>query len=158
VLQFDPILARGDEILEEVDADAPENETSEERAVRRIGELGALAGAWLDAGELDQAVVAAELVLGEDLRTDLAQRAFDAERPTLLAAFEAFLGDRRRIPAVRRPVEELDLKLDPRASLLLSRVDGRATLDQLIAASGMTRFEAVRWLCRLLLRKVIVLA
>ncbi len=159
VLQFDPVLARGDDILDDIDRDAPSKETAPARAVRRIRELGARIRGWLELGDVDQAVVGAELVFEENVSSGVAKRAFGAEHATLTAAFERFLGDLERRPLRGRPLEELlRLDLDPLANHLLSQIDGLRTLDELLEGGGMSRLEASRWLCRLALRKLIILA
>src|SRR5262249_5281412 len=66
VLPFDPVDARSAQILDEVDADAPHNETKEDRTRRRITDLIERAQAWSGITELDKAIVALELALSED--------------------------------------------------------------------------------------------
>jgi serine/threonine protein kinase len=156
LLGFDPIVERGDDLLAEIDAGAPAAETDEERATRRIAELGARIGAWVEAGDLMHAVVAAELALEEHAAGRLAQRALEAEQPALHAAFEAWIGDPARVARLGRATGEL--ALSPGARLLVSRVDGVATYEDLLATPGLSPFEARRWLAWLLLRKLIVTA
>ena len=73
-------------------------------------------------------------------------------------AFESCLGDLGRPISLGRPLKELlDLELDQRSAYLLSRVDVNGSLAALIDGSAMPRFEACRTLCRLVLRKMIIL-
>ncbi len=158
-LPFDPLLARGDDLLDEIDRDAPPDETTEQRAARRINELVARVTGWLVAGEIDQAVVAAELAFEEEHTGERARQALAADQPTLEAAFEAYLGDLDRSVGLFRPREEVQrLDLLPPARHLLSKVETGVTVRDLLDDPGMPRLDTSRWLCRMLLRKIIILA
>jgi hypothetical protein len=74
------------------------------------------------------------------------------------AALEAKLGDLKRVPAVRLSHKELmQLKLDPRAGFVLSRLDGRMSCEALFSVSGMSRQDTLRVLAQLLDQDVITL-
>ncbi len=161
-LMVDPVMARAHEILDDVDREAPDHETLEDRALRRIDELAARATAWLAIGELESAVIAAELAFQEEVAGPRAQRALDAELPTFQAAFEGYLGDLERTAILARAFDELlALDLDPWMRHLLTRIahDHEGVLvSGLLEDPVLDRVSVARWLCRLALRKMIVLA
>ena len=161
-LTFDPVLARTHEILDDIDGEAPTNETPEDRAVRRIDELAARATAWLAIGELESAAIAADLAFGEETSGPRAERALDAELPTFEAALEGYLGDLERTAILACALDELPAtELDPRMRHLLTRIarahEG-ARVSGLLEDPVMDRTSVARWLCRLALRKMILLA
>jgi hypothetical protein len=74
------------------------------------------------------------------------------------AALEAKLGDLKRVPTVRlSPKELMQLKLDPRAGFVLSRLDGRMSCEAVFTVSGMSRLDTLRVLAHLLDQDVITL-
>ena len=74
------------------------------------------------------------------------------------AALEAKLGDLKRVPTVRMsPKELMQLKLDPRAGFVLSRLDGRMSCEAVFSVSGMSRLDTMRVLAQLLDQDVITL-
>jgi hypothetical protein len=153
---MDPIDARSAEILEEVDRGAPANESREDRTRRRITALLDRASEWGRGSELERAVTAVDLALSEDPNSALSQKLIHRNRETIMNAFQAFLGDLQRTPALARPLHELGAApISPRAAFLLSRVDGTLSLDEILDVSGMPRLEAYRYLCQLLLRGIL---
>jgi len=157
VLRFDPVVARAAEVLDDIERGVPADAPATDRAVLRVNALIARAGRWLAIGELEKAVMAAELALREDAGDERVVLALVRGQPVLAGVFEAYLGDRDRPLVLGRPLSELaELRLDQRAAFLLSRVDGSLTIDQLLDTAAIPRFEACRSLCRLALRKMIV--
>lgn len=74
----------------------------------------------------------------------------------LLAMYEAKLGAITRRPRVRvNPSEIIWLNLDHRAGFVLSLIDGLSTYDEVLALSGMPRFDTCRILAKLLEERVI---
>ncbi len=55
------------------------------------------------------------------------------------------------------PKELMQLKLDPRAGFVLSRLDGRMSCEALFSVSGMSRLDTLRVLAQLLDQDVITL-
>ncbi|CAN5869586.1 hypothetical protein BH11MYX3_BH11MYX3_05460 [soil metagenome] len=156
VLPFDPIDARTAQILELVDEGAPANEPKDDRTRRRISSLLEHASTWIKDNDLDRAVAAVDLALSEDPSSALAQKLIHRNRDTIMAGFQAFLGDLNRQPALARPLHELsNAPISPRAAFLLSRVDGSLSLDEILDVSGMPRLEAYRYLCQLFLRGIL---
>ena len=156
ILNFDPISARSDEILAAVDAFAPASESKEDRTRRRITVLLDHALEWNRRGELDRAVAAVDVALGEDPNSALAQKLIHRNRDTIMQVFTAFLGDLERMPVLARPLHELgEAPISPRAAFLLSRIDGTLSLDEILDVSGMPRIEAYRYLCQLFLRGIL---
>lgn len=156
ILAFDPVTARADQILEDVDDDAPADEKPEERTRRRLTKLFERAAAWSRGGELDKAVAAIDLALSEDPNSALAQKMIHRNRDTIMSVFQQFLGDLNRQPVLARPLHELArAPIGPRAAFLLSRIDGGLSLDEILDVSGMPRLEAFRYLCQLYLRGIL---
>jgi hypothetical protein len=153
---MDPIDARSAEILEEIDRNAPSVETREDRTRRRITALLERAAEWGRGGELERAVTAVDLALSEDPNSALSQKLIHRNREAIMNAFQGFLGDLQRAPALARPLHELgSAPISPRAAFLLSRVDGTLSLDEILDVSGMPRLEAYRYLCQLFLRGIL---
>lgn len=155
-LAFDPIDARAEEILAEVDAGAPANEPRDEQTRRRIAALIERAVAWLREGDPEKAVAAVDLAMSEDPNSALGQKLITRYRDSILSVFQGFIGDLERMPQLARPLHELrDAPISPRAAFLLSRIDGTLTIDELLDVSGMPRIEAYRYLCQLYLRGIL---
>jgi hypothetical protein len=108
-------------------------------------------------------MVAAELAFGEATAGQRTRRTIEAEQDVFRAAFEAYLGDLERVAILARAFDELAEvpDLDPAAYYLLSRIatstDGPA-VGRLLDDPQMARTNVARWLCRLLLRKMIIVA
>jgi len=102
------------------------------------------------------ALIVAEGILAED--PDNADALLYAEhcRDVLKQMYLSRLGGLRRVPNVAVGQEQLRwLSLDHRAGFLLSLVDGRSTLDEVLDMSGMSDLEALRLLVQLLQQNVI---
>ena len=101
-------------------------------------------------GDYTAALSAAELILGRDPTDAEAIAVCHASREKLASLFLARLGS---LEAVPRPVEDVDVRwlgLHHRGAFLLSRVDGVASVEQILDVSGMPRLEALRTLVELL--------
>jgi hypothetical protein len=112
-----------------------------------------------DAGDFSGALIVAEGILAED--PDNADALLYAEhcRDVLKQMYLSRLGGLRRVPNVAVGQEQLRwLSLDHRAGFLLSLVDGRSTLDEVLDMSGMSDLEALRLLVQLLQQNVIKMA
>ncbi len=156
VLPFDPIDARTQQILEEVDEGVAENEQKDDQTRRRITVLLERATEWSKGTDLDRAVAAVDLALSEDPNSVLAQKLIHRNRDAIMGVFQNFLGDLNRQPILTRPLHELaTAPISPRAAFLLSRVDGTLSLDEVLDVSGMPRLEAYRYLCQLFLRGIL---
>jgi len=156
VLPFDPIDARTQQILEDVDETAPPDEVKEDKTRRRITTLFEKALEWSAAGELDKAVAAVDLAMSEDPNSALAQKLLHRHRDETMQVFQSFLGDLSRQPQLARPLHELaSAPISPRAAFLLSRIDGMISIDEILDVSGMPRLEAYRHLCQLFLRGIL---
>ena len=154
---FDPIAMRGIHMLAAIDPELAEDRDST-LSLHTIGELLQRAATWSEAGDLESAIIALDLVLSADRTTpgvlDLLAKNF----PLMTAVFEAYIGDRSRMPALSQHIEELaDLRLDQRAAYLLSQIDGTMSAAELIERAEMPSVEAYRHLSQLILRRVVVL-
>jgi hypothetical protein len=109
-----------------------------------------------DVGDFTGALVLAEGILEHD--TENADALLYAEhcRDVLKQMYLSRLGGVRRVPQVSMTPEELRwLALDHRAGFLLSLVDGRCTVDEILDMSGMPDLDALRVLMQLLQQNVI---
>jgi hypothetical protein len=119
---------------------------------QRFRQLVANAREALAKREVAKAVVAVELALAEAPADDLERHLVAGDAAALQDCFDAFLGDPARIISLARPLEDLaSVPLGARAAFLLSRVEGRMSIEDLVDTSGMPRFEACRYLSQLLL-------
>jgi hypothetical protein len=152
---FDPIAARGYEMLSAID---PTLEDRELISLTMMGELLKRAAIYSDDGDLENAVIAIDLILSADRTTpgilDLLAKNF----PFMTAVYEEYLGDRSRMPAITQQVDEIaDVPLDRRAQYVLSLLDGNMSAAELIERADMPIVEAYRHLSLLILRRVVVL-
>lgn len=146
-----PEEGRTPDTLEDLPVDAEDVRAS---ATELIGECRAA----LNENRAGPAALAAELAL------QLAERApppgidemIEPSRALFERAFRAFVGNPHACPIRGIPTETLaDHGLDQRAAFLMSRMDAMTSLADLIDASGMSRFDAVRVLCALRRAKAI---
>lgn len=110
-------------------------------------------------GDYTGALRVAELLLGRDPDDLRAKRCAESSRERLLSLYTARLGSvsgasatdvGARVPVVVVPEHEIRwLGLDHRQGFVLSRLDGRATVDELVDVSGMSRLELLRTLVEL---------
>ena len=153
---FDPIAARASEILMTIDPDIVDDR---DISMATIGELLQRALLWSEAGQLDDAVIAIDLILSADRTTpgvlDLLAKNF----PFMTAVFEAYIGDRARVPVISKDLEEIsNLPLDRRAAYLLSlMLDSTLSATELVERADMPIVEAYRHLSNLILRRVVML-
>jgi hypothetical protein len=97
------------------------------------------------------ALRAAELLLGRIPGHEEAARYADLCRTRLEQIYEARLGNLGAAPRVVVPESEVRwLGLDHRAGFLLSLIDGRVTVSELVDVSGMGRLEVLKTLVDLL--------
>ncbi len=74
-----------------------------------------------------------------------------------IAAAELLL-DGRRVPALTVSLDVLDeLELDHRADLVLAQVDGTTSLSRVLAQTSLERGDALRTVCELVERHILVL-
>jgi len=109
-----------------------------------------------DVGDFTGALVLAEGIL--ELDTENADALLYAEhcRDVLKQMYLSRIGGVRRVPQVAMSPEELRwLALDHRGGFLLSLVDGRCSVDEILDMSGMTDLDALRVLMQLLQQNVI---
>ena len=152
---FDPIAVRSAQILA-----AAGGELGDDRELtpQTIGELLQRAATWSEAQDLESAVIALELVLSVDRKVPGVLELLETNTPFMTALFEAYLGDRSRMPVLSRQIEELsELRLDQRGAYLLSQITGSMSAAELIARAEMPALEAYRHLSQLVLRRVVVL-
>lgn len=96
-------------------------------------------------GDFSGALQLAELTLGAQPDREDAKEVAERARERLIHLYSSRFGSLARVPVVA--VRDGDLRwlgLDHRAVFLLSRVDGRATLEELLEVGGMPRVEALK--------------
>lgn len=96
-------------------------------------------------GDFTGALFVAELLLGRDPENSVALACAAASRERLEHLYSSRIGALTRVPIVS--VRENDIRwlgLDHRAGFLLSRIDGAATLEEVLDISGMPRLEALK--------------
>ncbi|MDQ3341462.1 MAG: serine/threonine protein kinase [Myxococcota bacterium] len=153
---FDPVADRGAEMLASIDPNIVEDR---DISLATIGELLQRTLAWSEAGNLEDAVIALDLILSADRTTPGALDLLAKNFPFMTAIYEAFLGDRSRVPAFSQELEEIaTMALDRRAAYLLSMMlDTTLSATELVERAEMPTIEAYRHLSNLILRRVVVL-
>ena len=113
--------------------------------------------AWIGVGESDKAVAAIELALDEDTSSSEVQQLLQHHVDTIVSVYEALLDDPYRQPHLTRTLDELaGVAMEPDARVLLPLIDGKATIHDVLAQSGMQRLEVYHHLCQLLLRGIML--
>lgn len=106
--------------------------------------------------DLTGALRCAEMILGRDPEDVQARHCADNCRRRLLHLYGSKIGDLAAVPASILSESELRwLGLDRRAAFVLSRIDGVATVEQVLDACGMPRIEGMKTLVDLLDRGAI---
>jgi hypothetical protein len=109
-----------------------------------------------DVGDFTGALVLAEGILGHDAENADALLYAEHCRDVLKQMYISRLGGMKKIPQVAMSPEDLRwLALDHRAGFLLSLVDGRCAVDEILDVSGMPDLDALRVLMQLLQQNVI---
>jgi hypothetical protein len=107
-------------------------------------------------GDFSGALALAERILGETQDHQEAARYAANCRDVLRQMYTARLGSLRQVPRVALPSDQIRwLTLDHRSGFLLSCVDGRSTLEEILDVSGMPVLDALRILCDLQQQSVI---
>jgi hypothetical protein len=144
------------QISPRLERDVPPGESKDDRLRRRISTLVEVANEYSRLGDTRRAVAAADLALGEEPDSALAQKLIHRNRDTIQTIFQGYLGSLERRPSLARALDALGTSpIGARAAFLLSRVDGHLTYDEILDVSGMPRLEAYRYLCQLLIRGIL---
>jgi tetratricopeptide (TPR) repeat protein len=152
VLARDPGHAEARDYLQAAAGDA-EAGAARSAPTPAPGPAGLLAEAvgLLRAGELKQGLDLLETMADRDPANLEAQAYLELARGGLLRAYRARVGRGEATPRVRiTPAEVMKYNLPAAAGFLLSLIDGRLSVDELLAVSGMDPFEALRALSNLL--------
>lgn len=106
--------------------------------------------------DLTGALRFAELILGREPDNDQAKRCAENCRRRLLGLYSSKIGSMSAVPVPALSETQLRwLGLDHRSGFLLSRVDGIATVEDVLDVCGMPRLEALKTLVDLLERGAI---
>lgn len=107
-------------------------------------------------GDFTGAHEIAESILAEDPTNGEALRFRESCRDVLTQMYTARLGSTSKVPRLAIPAAELQwLSLDHRAGFLLSCVDGRSSIEEILDVSGMPALDALRILYTLLQQQII---
>ena len=110
-------------------------------------------------GDFTGANEIAESILAEHPDNTEAWRFRESCRDVLSQMYTARLGPSSGIPRLAIPAAELQwLSLDHRTGFLLSCVDGRSTIEEILDVSGMPALDALRILYTLLQQQIIHIA
>jgi hypothetical protein len=102
-------------------------------------------------GNFSEALRVAELVLGRLPEHEQAQRCAQKSRERLEQFYCSKIGSLTQVPAVALQSSDLRwLGLDHRAGFVLSRIDGRLSLDDLLEICSMPRLEVLKTINELL--------
>jgi hypothetical protein len=143
-------------LLAEVDVGAPGEEAADDKLRRRVSGLIRRAEQAAEAGSHGLAVAALDVALSQEPDSAITQKTVHRHRELMFRIFEGFLGDMHAVPTLALPLQEVSTQdLDSRAAFLLSRVDGTLSFEEIMDVAGMSRLEAYRHLCRLLLRGIL---
>lgn len=138
---------------------APEQEAAPEKPDEAQSELGSLmegARDLFELGDFSGSLELVEKVLRQDPNNAEALAYFARNEATLLKMYESKLGDLSASPRVlTSPDEVIWMNLHHRAGFVLSQVDGELSYEDIVAVSGMSRFETFRILAELIENGVI---
>lgn len=149
VLSLDPRHAEARDYLQAAGGDA-EAPAPAPRPVPSVGLLVEAVGLLRDGG-LQEALGLLETLVRSDPGNLEAQALLELARGSLLRVYRARVGSSDGVPRVRIPTAEImKYNLPAAAGFLLSAIDGRISVDELIAVSGMDPFDALRALANLL--------
>lgn len=96
-------------------------------------------------GDFSGSLELVEKVLKKQPQHEGARAYLKRNEATLLKMYESKLGDMHRIPRQLVPPDEVIwMNMHHRAGFILSQVDGSLSYDDLLAVSGMDRFDTVR--------------
>jgi hypothetical protein len=114
--------------------------------------------ARFDEGDFSGTLLLAEQILAHDPLDERARRFFERARERLIEDYETEFGGRQQIPVVIMPPEEVRfLSLDHRSGFLLSCIDGRMSIEEVLDVSTMPEVDALRILFDLRQQGVIAL-
>jgi tetratricopeptide (TPR) repeat protein len=148
VLAIDPSHGEARDYLQAAGADS---EPASPRAVPRPTGMLSEALVLLRAGDVPEALGLLETLARHD-PADLEVQAFlELARAAALRLYRSRVGSGEGVPRLQiPPAEVMKYNLPAAAGFLLSMIDGRISVDELLAVSGMDPFEALRALSNLL--------
>jgi tetratricopeptide (TPR) repeat protein len=148
VLARDPQHAEARDYLQAASGDAEPPAAGSRPA--RAGLLAEAVGR-LRGGDLQEGLGLLETLIHGEPNNLEAQALLELARGSLLRLYRARVGSGQAVPRIRISTKEvMKYNLPAAAGFLLSAIDGRISVDELIAVSGMDPFEALRALSNLL--------
>lgn len=102
-------------------------------------------------GELAEGLDLLESLVGQEPGRLEVQAFVELARAALLRVYRQNVGNGGRVPRVRIPPDQvMKYNLPASAGFLLSLIDGRTSVDELLALSGMDPFDVLRGVSNLL--------
>ncbi len=152
---FDPIASRGSQLLATIDPDLVDDRDLPLGVLNKLLQVAAMS---TESGDLENAVIAVELMLSADRGAPGALDLLAKNYAFMTEVFERYLGDTSRIVALMEQSDQIaEMPLDHRALYLLSLLDGSIAASELIQRADMPQVEAYRHLTQLILRRVVML-
>jgi hypothetical protein len=152
---IDRIVARCDALLESI---APGTTDARDLPAGAVAQLIGRALKMYSRGDLEETVLALELALSAARPDDGIDELLASNESLIMIAFNAYIGDQKRMAAMSQHLEELvGVAIDQRAAFLLTRIDGTLSVGELLATCGLPPREACRHLSQLMLRQLVVL-
>jgi len=107
-------------------------------------------------GDFSGALAVAETILRANPDDLEAERYAQSCRDVLLQMYSERVGSLEKVPSVAIPSDQIRwLSLDHRSGFMLSLMDGKSTLEEILDISGMPRLDALRIVHTLLEQRVI---
>jgi tetratricopeptide (TPR) repeat protein len=151
VLARDPAHAEARDYLQAAAGDGEAGALRPGAAAAEPAGLVAEAVALLRGGDLQEGLDLLETMAAREPANLEVQAYLELARSSLLRRYRARVGTGQAAPRVRiPPAEVMKYNLPAAAGFLLSLIDGRLSVDELLAVSGMDPFEALRALSNLL--------
>lgn len=107
-------------------------------------------------GDFEGALLAAGTMLRVDPKDPEALQAAQMSRVELFRKYDGRLGSRARVPRLLVPTDALHVyPLDTPSALVLSQVDGKRTVDDIVEGGILPKLDALRTLSELYLRGIV---
>ena len=139
-----------------LDANAPKDESPNERSRRRITGLIQAAVVADSEDKQERAVFLLGRALDEDPESVVAQKIIHSESEQIERLYKKLFGEMNQAPVSAIPLHSLSKhSMDSRVAFLLSRIDGSLSFDEILDISGMPKLETCRYLAEMLVKGIL---